>query len=59
MSTNAFKKHVDLLLIEEKDKKHYVPIKDFTTFMYDHALHHGSFVVVCKLLAQKNIKISY
>ena len=34
----TFKKRVDLL-IEEEDKKHYVPIKDFNTFMYDHNLH--------------------
>ena len=29
-------KHVDLLLIGEKGKRHYVFIKDFNTFMYDH-----------------------
>ena len=29
------------LLIGEKDKKHYVLIKDFNTFMYDHSLHRG------------------
>ena len=27
-------KHVDLLLIEERDKKYYVFIKDFNIFMY-------------------------
>ena len=32
-------KHVDLLLIEEKDKKYYVLVKDFNTFLYDHTLH--------------------
>ena len=32
-------KHVDLLLKGEGDKKHYVLIKDFNTFMYDHTLH--------------------
>ena len=32
-------KHVDLLLIGEGEKKHYVLIKDFNTFMYDHTLH--------------------
>ena len=31
-------KHVDLLLIGEGEKKHYVLIKDFNTFMYDHTL---------------------
>ena len=33
--------HVDLLLIGEEEKKHYVLIKDFNTFMYDHTLHRG------------------
>ena len=32
-------KHVDLLLIREGEKKHYVLIKDFSTFLYDHTLH--------------------
>ena len=34
-------KHVDLLLIDEGEKKHYVLIKDFNTFMHDQALHRG------------------
>ena len=34
-------KHVHLLLTGEGEKKHYVLIKDFNTFMYDHTLHHG------------------
>ena len=34
-----FKIHVDLLLIEEECKKHYVLIQDFNTSMYDHTLH--------------------
>ena len=29
-------KHVDLLLIDEGEKKHYVLIKDLNTFMYGH-----------------------
>ena len=33
--------HVDSLLIGEEGKRHYVLIKDFNTFMYDHTLHHG------------------
>ena len=33
-------KEVDLLLIG-KGKKRCVPMKDFNTFMYNHALHHG------------------
>ena len=32
-------KHVDLLLIGEEGKRHYVLLKDFNTFMYDHTLH--------------------
>ena len=34
-----FKIHVDLLLIGEECKKHYVLIQDFNTSMYDHTLH--------------------
>ena len=33
------KKYADLLLIGEERKRHYVLIKDFDTFMYDHTLH--------------------
>ena len=33
------KKHVDLLLLGEERKRHYVFIKDFKTFMYDYTLH--------------------
>ena len=29
-------KHVDLLMIGDKGKIHYVLIKDFNTLMYDH-----------------------
>ena len=34
-------KHVDLLLIQEEGRRHYVLIKDFNIFMYDHSLHRG------------------
>ena len=34
-------KHVDSLLIDGKEKKPYVLIKDFNTFMYDQTLHPG------------------
>ena len=34
-------KHVDLLLIGKQGKRHYVLIKGFNTFMYDHTLHRG------------------
>ena len=48
-------KHVDLLLIEEKGERHYVLVKDFNTFMYNHALQHRKniFDIVYKLLVQK------
>ena len=32
-------KHVDLFLIGE-GKRHYVLLKDFNTFKYNHTLHH-------------------
>ena len=32
-------KHVDLLLIGEEGKRHFVLIKDFNTFMHDYALN--------------------
>ena len=35
------KKHVGLLLIGEEGKRHYVLIKDFNTFIFDHKLHCG------------------
>ena len=34
-------KYLDLLLIGEEGKRHYVLFKDFNTFIYDHTLHHG------------------
>ena len=43
-------KHADLILIEDKGKKHYVLIKDFNTFMYDHTLHRRKNIFV---LAEK------
>ena len=36
MSKNTFKRHVDLLLIQEEGKKHNILIKDFNSFMYNH-----------------------
>ena len=36
-----WRKTFDLLLIGEEGRKHYVLIKDFNTFMYDHTLHCG------------------
>ena len=46
-------KHVDLLLIGEEGRRHYVLFKDFNTFMYDHTLHRGKNIfaaIVYKLL---------
>ena len=31
----------DLLLIGEEAKRHYVVIKDFNTFMYNHTVYRG------------------
>ena len=50
------KKNVDSLLIEEKGKRHYVIIKDFNTFMYNHTLHRRKnifVIIVYKGLVQK------
>ena len=49
-------KHADLLLIAERGKRHYVLIKDFNIFMYNHSLHRIKtffVVIVYKLLVQK------
>ena len=42
-------KKVDLLLKGEEGKLHYVLIKDFNTFMYDHTFA----VIAYKILVQK------
>ena len=40
MSKKCFEeKPVDLLLIGEEGKRHYVLVKDFNTFMYNYTLH--------------------
>ena len=42
MSQKCFgEKHAHLLLIEKENKKHYVFIKDFNTFIYNHSLYLG------------------
>ena len=41
MYQKNFFKNVDLLLIGEEEKRHYVLMKDFHTYMYDHTLHRG------------------
>ena len=42
-------KHLKLLLMGEGEKKHYVFIKDFNTFVYDHTLH--IFVVIAYMFS--------
>ena len=42
--------NVDLLLIGEKGKSHYVLIKEFNTFMYDHTLYRGRKHFCCYFL---------
>ena len=49
-------KHVDLFLIGKEGKIHYVLIKDFDSFVYDHTLHRERklfFVIFYMLLVQK------
>ena len=55
-------KHVNLLLIDQGEKKHYLLIKDSNTFMHDQALHRGRnyFVVtVYKLYNSRKTEMSY
>ena len=61
MPKNNFKRDVDLLFIEEEDKKQYVFIKDINTFPYDHRLPRGrkKFVaIVYRLLVQQKYQNS-
>ena len=49
-------KHSDLLLIGGEGKGHYVLIKDFNTFMYNHTLHCGKNIfvaIIYKLVVQQ------
>ena len=48
-------KSVDLLVIGEKGKIHYVLIKDINAFIYDHTLHCGRKHFCCYCV-QNNIK---
>ena len=43
-------KHVDSLLIRKEDKRHYVFMKDFNTFIYDQTLHRGRKPFCCYCL---------
>ena len=50
------KKHVNLLLIGQEGKRHYVLIKDFNTIIYDHTFHRKKnifAVIAYRLLVQK------
>ena len=51
-------KHVNLLLIREKGRKHYVLIKDFNSLMYDHTLHRWKKHFCCYLQAFSTKDIS-
>ena len=41
VSKNTFKRNIILLLTEEKDQFHDVPIKEFNFFMFNQTLHSG------------------
>ena len=49
ISSEQFKKHMELLLISEGDNKHYVLIKDFNRFMFQQTNHKSkkSFCMYC------------
>ena len=51
MSKNTFKKHVDLLLSEEKDKEHYFHLKILMIIHWN--VEEKIFVIAYKLLIQK------
>ena len=38
---NVVKKYIDSIFTGEEARKHYVLMKEFNTFMYDHILHRG------------------
>ena len=40
VSKYTFERHGHLLLIGRRGKRHYVLVKDCSTFMYVHILHH-------------------
>ena len=51
---NAFKKHVDLFLEQEKQKKHYDIITDVNPFMYDYFLYHERLHMIDSKVMKKN-----
>ena len=52
-------KHVDILLIGEEGKSHYVFMKDFDLFMYDHTLYSGRKKNCCLVFNTKGILKSH
>ena len=50
ISVFGYENKVDLSLIGEGEKKHYVLIKDFNTFMYDYTLLRGKKHFCCYCL---------
>ena len=52
-------KYVDLLLIEEKGKTHYVLVKDFNTFKYGQTLHCGTKHFCLQALSREEILKSH
>ena len=47
VSKEKYKNHMELLLITEKENKHYVLIKDFNRFMYNKTKHRKHFCMHC------------
>ena len=52
-------KHVDILLIGEEGKSHYVFMKDFDLFMYDHTLYSERKKNCCLVFNTKEILKSH
>ena len=48
-------KHVDLLLIGEGEKKHYVLFNDFNIFMYNH-VEENIFVVIVYMFSLQKLR---
>ena len=56
LSKKSYNQMINLLLITEKDKSHYVFIKDFNRLMFSRAKHKDKKTVLClvyKILPQK------
>ena len=61
MSKESFEESdVSLLLIGKEDKRYYVLINDFNTFMYSYTIHggrkHFHFIVYKRLVQKKILK---